>query len=104
MDPFIRTERYYRRRSSAIYSALAFVFCLGGIVAFTFNHVTLIGYRRIAEFSGLHAHIAGVACFLITAFWVYKALQQYRVTLPTLLSPYVVALVVSGALLAIKHG
>ena len=103
-DPVIRDAGYYRRRLSLISGLLSFVFLVAGAVAFYFDNVTLPGRMGLAEFSGKWAHGVGVASFFIAAYWIYQSMKEYRVSLPILLAPFLVAAMVSIILLAIKYG
>jgi hypothetical protein len=91
-------------RTTALYLLLTLPFLLGGVLAFVFDRVTLLGRTGPAEFSGGSAHIAGTFCFLVAAYWLYKCLQEYRVSRLVLISPFVVSLLTSAALVIIKHG
>ena len=103
-DPILRDAGYYRRRWSFINGLFSFVFLVAGTVAFYFDNVTLPGRTGLAEFSGKWAHGGGGASFFIAAYWIYQSVKEYRVSLPILLAPFLVATTVSAILLAIKYG
>lgn len=87
-----------------IYGLLIFVCVFAGTVAFCFDHVTLPGRSGLAEFSGKWAHGAGVLSFFGAAYWGYEIVKEYRTSMLTILSPFLVAAAVSAILLAIKYG
>ena len=101
-DPVVRPPD--RAPGATVIDLLAAaVFCFGGIVAFAFDHVTLLGRTSTAEFSDGKAHFAGALCFLITAFWIAKYLKAYRASWLLLISPFIVAILTSGVLLLLKR-
>lgn len=94
----------YRMRISVIYGLAAFVFFVGGVVAFTLDSVTLLDRTGALHFDGVSAHDAGVFCFLVTAYWVSKIVRENHGGRPMSFVPYVVAVIVSIVLLAYKYG
>ncbi len=94
----------YRRRISTIYALVAFVFFVGGAVAFAFDSVTLPGRSGAAHFDGAAAHAMGMFCFFVTAYWASKIVLEHHGRHPISLIPYIIAAIVSVALLAYKYG
>lgn len=93
----------YRIRIVVIYGLAAFTFFLAGVVAFVFNSVTLPGRIGPATFNGLAAHVVGSFSFLLSAWWVSSILKEHVVRYAKK-SPFMGALLLVIALLAIKYG
>lgn len=99
-ERFPALEENYRARATFILGLLTFTFCLGGVVAFVFDSVTLLGRYSAATFNGPWAHVAGVFCFLVAAFWLSEILKIYGVAYARPI-PFFIAIVVSAVLLLV---
>lgn len=94
----------YRRRISAIYLLLCLTFLVGGIVAFVFDNVGLLTrLSGVAQFRGVHAHVAGVCCFFLAAYWAVKLILENRGGRGASFIPYALAVVTSVVLLIYKY-
>ena len=102
----------YRTRMLLILGLLAAGFAFAGTLAFAFDSLGLMRGGRATELNGREAHIAGVVCFFVAAYWLAHALREHRFS-GTLeyryghllrASPYFLAAAVSLILLTAKYG
>lgn len=94
----------YRRGLRAIYLLLSLTFLVGGVVAFVFDAIGLpTRFSGVAQFRGVHAHVVGVFCFVLAAYWAAKLVFESGGGRQASAIPYIVAMVTSLALLVYKY-
>lgn len=88
----------YPIRISIIYFLLVITFSTAGIIAFVFDQITLPGRYEIGFFEGIHAHVVGSICFLLSAYWTSLIMKERQRLYIAPKLPYVIAVIAISAL------